>query len=131
MKSERLLILKFTLVTVAAVVVVCLATTSLTWNKNNSMQAAVMVSYDSLTYGKDVPQWRHNLPPEKNTADFINQNFPFHIVSPEWMLAGNQSRMIRDWLKVEKQVRLGVIFIICSGLSGLMFMRHCRNQKKP
>lgn len=129
MKPKRLLILKFTLVTVAAVVLVCFATTSLIWNKNNSMQAAVMAPYDSLTYGKDVPTWRRDLRPEMNTAGFINQNFPFHIVSPEWMLDGNQSRMLRDWLKVEKQARLGVIFILWSGLSGLMFMRHCRNQK--
>ena len=130
MKPGRLLILKFTLVTVAAAAVVCYATTSLIWNINNSMQNAVRTSFDSLTYGKDVPPWRRNLRPERNTADFINQTFPIHIVPPEWMLDGNQSRMIRNWLKVEKQARLGVIFILWSGVSGLMIMSHCRNQKK-
>jgi len=66
----------------------------------------------------------------QTNADFIRQNYPWHLISPTWIHQGDLSAMLRRWLKMERAARLGVVACLWLSVSGLILWRQRRNREK-
>ena len=126
MQSKRLLILKLLLVTVAAVVVGHYAVANLRTIKIAITDFGVsFVSYDYRN-----PNYYNPPTMITNNVDFINKNYPYHLVSPSWMNSRDEL-LIWNWFDAEKETRLGLISTLWLAVSIFIIRRHFRNQRKP
>jgi hypothetical protein len=127
MQSKRLLILKLLLVTVAAAVTIYYAVATLKTKAIGLTDNGF--SFVENTYPNDYKY----KPPTliTNNVDFINKNYPYHLVSPTWMPNIRDQMLIWDWLKTEKETRIGVIAVLWLASSSFIVWHNLRNQRKP
>ena len=124
MKSNRLLILKLLLVTVAAAV-----TAHYVIETSMKMKSVVGLTDNGFSFvmrNKDDPH------PTiiTNNVDFINKSYRWHLISPTWMNIHDQM-LIWNWIKIEKGTRLGIIVVLWLTGSSCIILRHFKNRKQP
>ena len=121
MQSKRLLTLKLFLVTVAAAVSVYHAIVTL---------KPINIG---LTHNGFSVYLRNSDDPHPmlitNNVDFINIKYPYHLVSPTWMPNIRDQTLIWDWLKTEKETRLGVVVVLWLASSSFIILRYFRSRK--
>ena|ERR1035437_4587939 len=123
MQSKRLLSLKLLLVTVAAAVTAYFILVALNKHEFGLTDNGFTFVMDNKANPKPILI--------TNNVDFINKNYPSHLISPTWMPNIRDQALILDWLKIEKVARLVVIAVLWLTSSIFILISHFRNRKKP